>query len=177
MPLSAQDLKIDQTTIPLSGPWPSLLLITNINVPYRLFDQLEDILGRIARFLDQEYLEEPFRFQLTASLVLHHRATGEQRFWSGSFAPNANYPNTVLPFQTFEADRFVEDTLPLLQGDFIADLNRPNIATDWVLRNIVSVIVSCQGRVRLGHATVVRRGLSTPRNGRHQRRHLTYSLP
>ena len=177
MASNSQQPKVDQTVVYPSNS-RSCLFITHIDIPHVEGQDQNEVLQRIVPFLENEYGNQVFTFQVTATYVLRNPATGATRTWTGSFSPRGNEHGILQEFQQFERHSFtrsllgvVSSSIPQLQ----ALLNVPE--TSWIVENVRSVIVNCQALVPTTFPTLTLRQLTTPRSNRHVRRHITYPLP
>jgi hypothetical protein len=151
--------KVDALLVP-TDERTHFLVIYNVNVPFRSFDTLEsstNILQRVRNLLSTDFTNAVATFQLTASYLLLHRVTGEQRIWTGSFYPRGNAPAYLSAFTRFRPDTFVQYCLDSLDNVENTLLNWPNRGdTSWVFNEIISIIFNVQSMVQAEHSLVAK---------------------
>jgi hypothetical protein len=153
------------------------LAIYNINLPFRLFDTVESTtqtLQRVKNLLMIDFAGVAATFQFTASYLLLHRVTGEQRIWTGSFYPRGNAPAYLSAFKKFHPDTFVQYGLDCLDIVEHTLLNWPNRGdTSWVLQEVISIIFNVQSLVSNEHPLI----RQFPGNNHGRKRRITFALP
>jgi hypothetical protein len=149
--------KVDALLVPTDDR-DNFIVVYNINVPFRTFDTLESstvVLERVKRLLLSDFIQLIATFQLTASYLLLHRVTGEQRIWTGSFYPRGNAPAFLSAFKRFHPDSFVQYSLDSLENVEHTLLNWPNRGdTSWVFTQILSIIFNVQSIVPAEHSLI-----------------------
>lgn len=177
MVYSINDLKVDQSSFPGSRN-NSILLVTNINIPSRLVNNVLPTLQRCSNFLNSEYLDATrVSYQVIATYQLIHTTSGAIRQWTGSFMPGRNHPNALQDFQLY-SDDFIDQVLPLCDSDLItARLKFWNVNTHWSFHKFTSLVINVQGAVDVNSHVLQRRNLQHIRKRRGHRNHVTFFLP
>jgi hypothetical protein len=151
--------KVDALLVP-TDERENFIVIYNVNIPFRSFDTLEsstNIVQRVKNLLMTDYINLIATFQLTASYLLLHRVTGEQRIWTGSFYPRGNAPAYLSAFKRFNPDTFVQYCLNSLDNVENTLLNWPNRGdTSWVFTQIISIIFNVQSIVPIEHPLITK---------------------
>jgi hypothetical protein len=178
MPLNIDQLKVDQTAIPIQDG--NFAFITNINVPVRYLDNAEtpETFERIRGFIAREYTPiEDIQYQFTAAYELRHLKTGQIRLFHGTFHPAGNQQASITQFRQFGAD-FIDHALQHLT---LRNINRKldfgDLDTAWVVHRVRSAIINVQGLTERGHHAIVRRNLQGTRNNKRTRAHVVFFLP
>lgn len=153
------------------------IVIYNVNIPFDSLNSVPSsiaILERVKRLVANDFTNVNVSFQLTASYMLHHRATNEQRIWTGSFYPKGNLPASLTAFKRFNVNNFVQFSLDSLDNVENALLNWPNRDdTSWVFTQIISVIFNVQSVVPIDHAVISK----FPRRNHGKKRQIVFALP
>lgn len=164
MPLTIQDLKVDQTYLSSES---SGILVSNINIPESEFDNLDNVLERVRQFISTDYVNVVnIQFQVCATYLLKNSETGEQRQWSGSFNPRGNQLNSLSPFQTFAPNFKTIVKNACATDNVYRHLRFYHVQTNWVFEKLSSIIISVQAVVNTSHSTLIRRNLTSRRYGR-----------
>lgn len=169
-------LKVDQTLLHFGNNY---LLISNINIPFAEFHQLDAILDRIQLFIQTDYvgLIANIQYQVCATYELQNIHTGEVRLWTGSFNPRGNLLNVLSPFRQYQATTFKTIVTQACSPNNVYNrLRFYHTTTEWVFSRLTSAIVSVQAQIPPLHSTIERRNLLGGRHGRHTRVHLTFDL-
>jgi hypothetical protein len=168
--------KVDGLIVPTDDK-NIFLAIYNINLPFRLFDTLEstsNVLERVKTLLMRDFADVPATFQFTASYLLLHRVTGEQRIWTGSFYPRGNARSYLSGFKHFEPNTFVAFGLNSLENVEYTLLNWPNRGdTSWVFNQILSIIINVQSLVSAQHSIIAK----FPRRNNGKKSQIIFALP
>lgn len=177
MVLNINDLKVDQTAIPVDDDF---ILISNFNIPDRFLGNLleDDIPRRIRNLILEDYRGVGnVQYQVTATYQLSHEVSGATRQWSGSFMPGGNQHNALSDFQRFGPD-FEAEIIRLSDRRTATErLRFHNVDTHWKLDSITSIIVNVQASVRSTHPTLARRNIRYRHGHRHYRNHVAFPLP
>jgi hypothetical protein len=168
-------LKVDSVSAPIENPSRNdFLIIYNVNVPYEYLENeasTRRVLERIKNLLHRDFGDYRVVYQITASYNLVHALTGEVRVWTGSFSVRNNVPAQISDFEDFEENTFVNEALDHLE-DLEEKLTRaPELSSNWVLANIISIIFNVQTIVDI-HSQVLN---AYYRHG--QRAYRTFALP
>jgi hypothetical protein len=149
--------KVDALLVPTDDK-DNFIVVYNINVPFQVFHSMDTstaILERVKGLLMTDFVQLVATFQLTASYLLLHRVTGEQRIWTGSFYPRGNAPAFLSAFRRFHHDTFVQYSLDSLENVEHTLLNWPNRGdTSWVFTQILSIIFNVQSIVPAEHSLI-----------------------
>ena len=168
--------KVDGLIVPTDDK-DVFLAIYNINLPFRLFDTVESTtqtLQRVKSLLMIDFAGVPATFQFTASYLLLHRVTGEQRIWTGSFYPRGNARSYLSGFKHFAPETFVQFGLDSLENVEFTLLNWPNRGdTSWVFNQILSIIVNIQSLVPAQHSLIAK----FPRRNNGKKSQIVFPLP
>ena len=168
--------KVDGLLVP-TDERDSYLAIYNVNLPFRLFDTVHSttaVLERVKNLLSRDFTNVIATFQFTASYLLVHRATGEQRIWTGSFYPRGNAPAYLSAFKRFHPDTFVQFGLDSLENVEYTLQNWPNRRdTAWVFHQILSIIINVQSMVPTDHPVISK----FPRNNHGRKSQIVFALP
>lgn len=175
MPLHS-DLRIDTTAI-YNDDNKDYLTIINFNFPVEIIrdNNRFDTLARLmADWLETRFGGTNLSFQLTASFLLVHTETGEQRQFTGSFNPRSNQVLSLEgeDFSIFTRDLFLRHVFNNADEDVLRQkLTRPENNSKWEYHSLVSFIVSCQVSLRANHAFLVDKQLTTPNRRRIRKQH------
>jgi hypothetical protein len=132
----------------------------HFNVPVRLASQrstFDTILQHIQTDFPAEHQHRVAivsHFQISAVYTLVHRTTGTERLWAGSFNPRSRERGQVTAFRYLDPATFVDFVYPRSQPDFVYRQQQAvadQKDTAWSVGEILSVIISIQTTVRLGH--------------------------
>jgi hypothetical protein len=168
--------KVDGLLVPTDDR-EFFLAIYNINLPFRLFDtpnSTVNVLERVKNLLMRDFVDLRATFQFTASYLLLHRVTGEQRIWTGSFYPRGNARTYLSAFKRFQSDTFVQFGLDSLQNVEYTLLNWPNRGdTSWVFNQVLSIIVNVQSLVPAQHFLINK----FPRRNNGRKSQIVFPLP
>lgn len=130
------------------------------NIPVRLTGQrstFDTILQHIQTDFPaahQDQVAIVSHFQISAVYTLIHRTTGTERLWAGSFNPRSRERGQVTAFRYLDPVTFVDFVYPRSQPDFVYRQQQAvadQKDTSWSVGEILSVIISVQTTVRLGH--------------------------
>ena len=168
--------KVDGLLVPTDDR-DTYLVIYNVNLPFRLFDTIGNttaVLERVKRLLSIDFVNVIATFQFTASYLLVHRITGEQRIWTGSFYPRGNAPAYLSAFKRFHPDTFIQFGLDSLENVEHTLLNWPNRRdTSWVFHQILSIIVNVQSLLPAQHVLISK----FPRRHHGRKSQILFPLP
>lgn len=134
------------------GSYPRKLLIANFNIPMSVLNitNIETIYRRI--LLDFDLPEDYIYFNISATYVLKHRDTQEEKLFLGSFHSRGMSMSTLSRFRSLDSVNFV----PFVSGkvideDFTHKLKLAGQSTVWELDRILSIIISVQGVIKTNH--------------------------
>ena len=168
--------KVDGLLVPTDDK-DILLAIYNVNLPFRSLDTLENttaVLERVKNLLIRDFTNIIATFQFTASYLLLHRVTGEERIWTGSFYPSGNARTFLSGFKRFNADTFVEFGLDSMENVEHTLLNWPNRGdTSWVFHQVLSIIINVQSLVPAQHSLISK----FPRRNHGRKTQIVFPLP
>lgn len=176
MSLTVQHLKVDQTAILHEN---SYLLISNINIPVRFLNTLENngVLHRIIDFINQDYINiQNIYYHVTATYILKNSQSGATRQWSGSFSPAGNVLNAIQPFRLYSLASITNLPTVCNVNSTEAILRTSNLETVWKFESLTSIILNVQALVPINHPTLLFRDLVYTNHGR-RRVHNTFPLP
>ena len=155
-----QEFKLDGAAISDQADPQQRILVFNFNVPIERAQSpaaFERIRQQIATDFPDESRENvvvPLYYQISATYVLVHRNTGEERFWLGSYNPRARDLSTVTVFRPYVPETFVQHAVTSCsQQSILNRLEDRTAGTEsvWTISRLLSVIVSVQATARIRH--------------------------
>ena len=170
-------LKVDALSMPYKeAGFAYFIVVYNVNIPIEITEDQEEcqeVLERVCDLVTTDFTGEKVYYQITASYVLVHAITGQQRVWSGSFYAHGNAPAQLTAFESFNRHTFVASAI-----EGITDAERKlarwgGLESQWKLDHLESIIFNIQARVLDYHPVIQRRRF--PRHGRKGCR--TFPLP
>lgn len=166
MYLTVQDLKVDQTLLPLNDN--SGIFVTNINIPEQdLNTNLDNVIERARQLIVDDYINIfNIQFQVCATYELRNTETGDQRQWTGSFNPRGNQLNSLCPFSTFNQNFATIVKNSCSPQNVYNKLRFYHVQTNWVFHKLTSAIIAVQSVVNLTHPTLLRKSLLARRHGK-----------
>jgi hypothetical protein len=177
--MDSSSLKVDATCLALDDSRWEVLFISNINIPLQYFNN-PGVIERVLNFVDSEYRNLQPSYEICGAYYLKHKATEEEKFWSGSFFSHRNAVGARLPDLFRPYDRAGLET-QLWQLDRIAAswAYLGGEDTAWEFHGAVAAIVNVNSRIAVDDQRLVRRGLA-PRiheGAGFSRKHVTFELP
>ena len=132
------------------------VLLSNFNIPLRLLNSSQTF-ERVLAIVCVDY-DESLRkvyFAISATYVLEHKQTGEEKFFAGSFHARGIQQSLVAPFQPLVKDTFVNSVLIIVNVDRVINklkLLLPNSV--WQVKELTSIIINVQGETHQDHKAI-----------------------
>lgn len=157
-PLELDYFKVDATSVPVQDvteeglPVTNCLVIYNVNVPKFMltdrytFERVKDLM--LTDFGSDIENGADIYFDVSATVLLRHRNTGQQKFFLGSFNPRGRTKNQVSSFRTFEPASFPDFALYTCHPNYVQ--RAMLIAGEesvWEFEKLFSVILSFQTKL------------------------------
>jgi hypothetical protein len=178
--MDSSSLKVDATCLALDDSRWEVLFISNINIPVRYFNDAT-VINRVLNFVDSEYRNLQPSYEICGAYYLKHKATEEEKFWSGSFFSHRNTVSGRLPDLFRPYDRAgLEVQLWQLERIAASWAYLGGEDTAWEFHGAVSAIVNVNCRIAVDDLRLARRGLVQrihDNGGGFSRRHVTFELP
>jgi hypothetical protein len=170
-------LKVDALSLPIKENNVNYLIVVyNVNIPIQILENqadFEQVVERLCHLIAIDFTGEEVVYQITASYMLVHAITGQQRIWTGSFYTHANVPAQLTPFETFNRNTFVASALENVNGAEQKLSQKNSLDSQWKFDHLISIIFNIQAKIQEYHPLIQRRHFP-----RHERRaHITFPLP
>lgn len=146
---NAQRFKVHRLYI---GSHPRKLLIANYNIPLTVLHQ--DSIQTVERRIQTDFdLPQDFiYFNISATYVLKHRETQDEKFFGGSFHARGMKISELSAFRSLDSVDFIPFVLQKTNLENITQkLKVAGHNTVWELDRVLSVVVSVQGIITPNH--------------------------
>lgn len=165
-------LKVDATALATDDN--RFVLIYNINIPRdKIRDR--DSLNTVCYSAERDYAGTPFSYDITGCYVLVNNKTGEEKLWAGSFFPSGNLTSGDGTYTPYSRNKLLHD-LSNIDRRINEWRNFGGRETDWVYDRLMSVIVTCNGKVRPSLPFLTNHNLIAFNRRRQQRRIAKFDL-
>jgi len=154
----------------------TVTVIYNINIPKIIAENNQsrlNALETVNNLLRRDFQTTPVYMQITASYLLVHTTTGEERIWTGSFWSRGNSPAEIAAFDRVNYDTFVQNTFRN-SADVHHVLRWVGRETNWRFESLISLILNCNCKVSKNDDILKRRNLFFYTN--RKRPHVTFGL-
>ena len=176
--MNAQELKVDCAAFPSAkrNGRQFYVVFYNVNIPIFILNDPAERRNALERtralFLEDFGVEEAVYFQVSASYILKHQDTGDERDWRGSFQTKLNNPSLLSEFQQFRSATFVDTVNPIIDNAE-NKLFQNGRDSKWTFERLQSIIISAQCLVFDTNAILLKRNLVRKR----KRLRVTFDLP
>ena len=119
------------------------LLFCNFNVPVHRIQYVETI-KTVLKTIEEDYGKDLSKlfFAISASYILQHKETNEERQFCGSFHSKGIYKSLVLKCLPLRADTFVNT---VLQHTISSDIALMLHNCVWKFKELTSIVINIQG--------------------------------
>ena len=123
------------------------LLFCNFNVPVHRIQDVETI-KTVLKTIEEDYGKDLSKlfFAISASYILQHKETNEERQFCGSFHSKGIYKSLVLRFLPLRTDTFVNTVLQhTILSNILSRLSLMLPNSVWKFKELTSIVINIQG--------------------------------